>query len=273
MDPILDNNNQKNAIPLKEIVKSNNAENASTDKKQLQNAVRTSKSGPGRKPIEVVEQESELTRVTYNVVNGNKQAVFHNLGVIDDYMASDNLNECVDALLEKKSKAAFHQHAAALEMARKMKDVDEALYGSTNENSPNARSQSKFTGIPRVVIRHRIKGAKKAQKRLRKNGEQNKILMGEFKKNPIWQKAKIVELQQRLGLKQSQIYKWNWDMQRKLASNNNGNSVSAPDLSCNLSEKCDRTENEDSWMDDEESDASEEPSVKSQQARATDELF
>ena len=72
MDPILDNNNQKNADPLKEIVKSNNAADASTDKKQLQNAVRTSKSGPGRKPIEVVEQESELTRVTYNVVNGNK---------------------------------------------------------------------------------------------------------------------------------------------------------------------------------------------------------
>lgn len=55
--------------------------------------------------------------------------------------------------------------------------------------------------IPRVVIRHRCKGAKKAQKRLRKNGEQNKILMGEFRKNPQWQKAKIVELQQRLGLK------------------------------------------------------------------------
>jgi len=33
--------------------------------------VRTSKSGPGRKPIEVVEQESELTKATYNVVKGN----------------------------------------------------------------------------------------------------------------------------------------------------------------------------------------------------------
>jgi len=119
-------------------------------------------------------------------------------------MASDNLNECVDALLEKKSKAAFHQHAAALEMAKKLQEASEQL--STNENSPNvAKSQGKyqFNGIPRVVIRHRIKGAKKAQKRLRKNGEQNKVLMGEFKKNPIWQKAKIVELQQRLGLKQS----------------------------------------------------------------------
>lgn len=44
------------------------------------------------------------------MVNGHKCAVFQNglLGVIDDYMASENLNECVDALLEKKSKAAFH---------------------------------------------------------------------------------------------------------------------------------------------------------------------
>jgi len=56
-------------------------------------------------------------------------------------------------------------------MARKLKDSEQL---STNENSPNAaKSQSKyqFNGIPRVVIRHRIKGAKKAQKRLRKNGE------------------------------------------------------------------------------------------------------
>jgi len=34
-------------------------------------------------------------------------------------MESENLNECVDALLVRKSKAAFEQHAAALENARK----------------------------------------------------------------------------------------------------------------------------------------------------------
>jgi len=129
-------------------------------------------------------------------------------------MASEDLNECVNALLEKKSKAAFQQHAAAIESARKINysadAVLETLCGSTNENSINGNTRRNM--IPRVVIRHRCKGAKKAQKRLRKNGEQNKILMGEFRKNPQWQKAKIVELQQRLGLKQSQIYKWNWDM-------------------------------------------------------------
>ena len=57
----------------------------------------------------MVEQESELTKVTYNVdVGNNKRAVYiSGLGIIDDYMASDDLNECVDALLQKRSKAAF----------------------------------------------------------------------------------------------------------------------------------------------------------------------
>ena len=117
------------------------------------------------------------------------------------------------------------------------------LLHSTSENSPEGSHGCKSSSmllslppgtIPRVVIRHRIKGAKKAQKRLRKNEEQNKILLIEFQKNPIWQKTKIVELKNRLGLKESQIYKWNWDMQRKLAEHQKGGasaSVSAPDIS------------------------------------------
>ena len=57
----------------------------------------------------MVEQESELKQATYNVEGtGNKRAVhIPGLGIIDDYMASDDLNECVDALLQKRSKAAF----------------------------------------------------------------------------------------------------------------------------------------------------------------------
>ena len=39
-----------------------------------------------------------------------------------------------------------------------------------------------------------------------------------------------------LGLKQSQIYKWNWDMQRKLAEHKgNSGSVIAPDISEHIS--------------------------------------
>ena len=68
-----------------------------------------SKSGPDRKPVEVAEQESELAKVACNPDGStNNRAVYiAGLGIIDDYMASDDLNECVDALLQKRSKAAF----------------------------------------------------------------------------------------------------------------------------------------------------------------------
>lgn len=48
-------------------------------------------------------------KVSYQVDGvDNKRAVFiPGIGIIDDYMASENLNECVDALLQKRSKAAF----------------------------------------------------------------------------------------------------------------------------------------------------------------------
>ena len=67
--------------------------------------------------------------------------------------------------------------------------IAQCLAASTTATQPTAT-----TLIPRVVIRHRIKGAKKAQRRLRKNEEQNKILLAEFQKHSIWQKSKIVEL-------------------------------------------------------------------------------
>jgi hypothetical protein len=41
------------------------------------------------------------------------------------------------------------------------------------------------------------------------------MLLQEFEDNPSWSKQKIAELATTVGLKQSQIYKWNWDMQRK----------------------------------------------------------
>ena len=55
----------------------------------------------------MVEQESELTKVTYNVGSDRRAVFVAGLGVIDDYMASEDLNVCVDTLLQKRSKAAF----------------------------------------------------------------------------------------------------------------------------------------------------------------------
>lgn len=37
------------------------------------------------------------------------------------------------------------------------------------------------------------------------------ILENEFKKNPNWSKDKIKSLSRIMGLKESQVYKWNWD--------------------------------------------------------------
>jgi len=56
---------------------------------------------------------------------------------------------------------------------------------------------------------------RKMQKRERKNQNQYNLLVKEFAKNPFWTKSQIVHLSQSMGLKENQIYKWNWDMQRK----------------------------------------------------------
>lgn len=105
----------------------------------------------------MVEQESELSKVRYNVDTKNSHAVFANgIGIIDDYMASENLNECVDALLVRKSKAAFEQHAAALESARKQ----EAEKKGSSSAFKSITGTQKKNAIPTVVIRHRAKGSK-----------------------------------------------------------------------------------------------------------------
>ncbi len=40
----------------------------------------------------------------------------------------------------------------------------------------------------------------------------------EFRRSNVWSKQKIAQLASQIGLKKSQIYKWNWDMLRKLRS-------------------------------------------------------
>jgi hypothetical protein len=52
-------------------------------------------------------------------------------------------------------------------------------------------------------------------KRLRKNQDQYKILLAEFKKNPNWEKEQLRLLSEKVNLSMAQIYKWNWDMRRK----------------------------------------------------------
>lgn len=49
------------------------------------------------------------------------------------------------------------------------------------------------------------------ENRYMKNEEQVKILEQEFSKDPHWPKQKMKKLAAMLNLKESQIYKWNWD--------------------------------------------------------------
>lgn len=44
-----------------------------------------------------------------------------------------------------------------------------------------------------------------------KSSDQVKILENEYNKNPYWGKDMIKYLATTLGLKESQVYKWNWD--------------------------------------------------------------
>ena len=49
------------------------------------------------------------------------------LGIIDDFMASDDLNECVDALLQKKSKLTQNMNSG-----KKQSKKDVALKNKTS---------------------------------------------------------------------------------------------------------------------------------------------
>jgi uncharacterized protein YjcR len=45
----------------------------------------------------------------------------------------------------------------------------------------------------------------------KKNRDQTFLLDEEFDRNPNWSKAKMSEIANKLGLKDSQVYKWHWD--------------------------------------------------------------
>eukprot|EP00347_Sterkiella_histriomuscorum_P011141 403373602 len=102
--------------------------------------------------------------------------------VIDNILSSDDLNECVDFLLKKEK--------------------------------PEIKKDSK--GATLRVIRHNSSAkSKEKKKRQRKNLDQHSILSEYFDRNPNWDKITIQRLSDELGLKESQIYKWNWDQRKK----------------------------------------------------------
>lgn len=88
--------------------------------------------------------------------------------VVNKYMASDDLNDCVDALLRKEKEG-----------------------------------KSELSGI-KMVIKHNTLGKKRENHlRQRKGEEQHKLLAAEYEKNPIWDKETISRLSVEIGLKES----------------------------------------------------------------------
>ena len=98
--------------------------------------------------------------------------------MIDDFLASDDLNECVDFLL-RKEKMEFKQ------------------------------------AINKIIRHNSSSKHKDKQKRQRKNIDQHLLLQEYFDRNPNWDKKTIQKLSDIVGLKESQIYKWNWDQRKK----------------------------------------------------------
>ena len=53
------------------------------------------------------------------------------------------------------------------------------------------------------------------KKRLRKNNNQIVLLSKFYKENKIWTKKQIKEISEKIGLKETKIYKWLWDQKNK----------------------------------------------------------
>ena len=53
------------------------------------------------------------------------------------------------------------------------------------------------------------------RKRKRKTGDQLKELFSYFKANPHWSKETLLQISNKTGLTEAQVYKWGWDRKRK----------------------------------------------------------
>ena len=140
------------------------------------------------------EPKEEDGDLIFQGTGKNRRVWVVEIGLVENFMPSDDLNEVVESLLHKRAKT----------------------FGD-NEMEESGESGSPEKGRKRL---HRQafgdeSGLLKPPKRFRKNLSQNALLLQEFEGNPTWSKQKIAELASSVGLKQSQIYKWNWDMQRK----------------------------------------------------------
>jgi hypothetical protein len=99
-----------------------------------------------------------------------KYVVFvEGLGLVDDFMVSDDLNECVEALLFKRNRL----------------DTDELSLGNRGSGS-EPHSDSVAPPQVKCVVKRSKRMSTQPKKRLRKNEFQHKYLMKEFVKQRDW---------------------------------------------------------------------------------------
>lgn len=74
--------------------------------------------------------------------------------------------------------------------------------------------------MPKRVIKigYKKRYRKKAKNlvRIRKNNDQQQILIKHFHKNPNWSKKAITRIAKETGLSETRVYKWNWDYKLKI---------------------------------------------------------
>jgi hypothetical protein len=80
-----------------------------------------------------------------------------------------------------------------------------------SESSQSSISTCTPTDLKVIDLNHKS--------RKRKNLQQMQILKVKFQENPKWDKEIIEEMSETAGLTQAQIYKWNWDRQKKIRAN------------------------------------------------------
>lgn len=72
-----------------------------------------------------------------------------------------------------------------------------------NQSSSPSTSELEYIEKQKVVTRNR------------KNNDQLKLLIQEYKGKPCWDKSFITGLAEKTGLSFGQIYKWHWDYRKK----------------------------------------------------------
>lgn len=97
-------------------------------------------------------------------------------------------------------------------------EISQSSVRSDNVNEAlEACLQSIKNNKKRTYIQARLENSEfesSNAKRLRKNNDQTKILLDEFK-GEQWSKGQLEVLAGQSGLTESQVYKWNWDKLRK----------------------------------------------------------